>query len=115
MKKLTEWLVKPFINEAPREKALVKIRYMDQRLTEVKSTLSNKEDQLKNFLIGHYGLKAWDDLIAEEGRIRKARRQAVYEREERNRMIRDYTIIGIASLIGCVAVGCVAWIISGSF
>lgn len=40
-----------FINEAAREKALVKIRYMDQRLTEVKSTLSNKEDQLKNFLI----------------------------------------------------------------
>ena len=40
-----------FINEAAREKALVKIQYMDQRLTEVKNTLSNKEDQLKNFLI----------------------------------------------------------------
>tara|TARA_B100001939_G_scaffold286675_1_gene256952 strand:+ start:732 stop:1211 length:480 start_codon:yes stop_codon:yes gene_type:complete len=80
-----------------------------------KKKLAKQREELKNFLIGHYGLKAWDDLIAEEGRIRKARRQAVYEREERNRMIRDYTIIGIASLIGCVAVGCVAWIISGSF
>ena len=80
-----------------------------------KKKLAKQREELKNFLIGNYGLKAWDDLIAEEGRIRKARRQAVYEREERNRMIRDYTIIGIASLIGCVAVGCVAWIISGSF
>ena len=80
-----------------------------------KKKLAKQREELKNFLIGHYGLKAWDDLIAEEGRIRKARRQAVYEREERNRMIRDYTIIGIASLVGCVAVGCVAWIISGSF
>ncbi len=80
-----------------------------------KKKLAKQREELKNFLIGHYGLKAWDDLIAEEGRIRKARRQAVYEREERNRMIRDYIIIGIASLIGCGAVVCVAWIISGSF
>ena len=80
-----------------------------------KKKLAKQREELKNVLIGHYGLKAWDDLIAEEGRIRKARRQAVYEREERNRMISDYTIIGIASLIGCGAVVCVAWIISGSF
>ena len=80
-----------------------------------KKKLAKQREELKNFLVAHYGVTAWDDLIAEEGRIRKARRQAVYEREERNRMIRDYTIIGIASLIGCAAVGCVAWIISGSF
>ena len=54
----------------------------------------------------------WDDLIKEEGRIRRSRREAVYAREERNRQIRDYTIIGIASLIGCGAVGWMVWIIT---
>ena len=59
-------------------------------------------------------MQAWDDLIKEEGRIRKARQEAIYAREERNKLIRDYTIIGIASLIGCGAMGCVIWIISVS-
>ena len=38
-----------------------------------KKKLAKQREELKNFLIGHYGLKAWDDLIAEEGRIRKAK------------------------------------------
>ena len=80
-----------------------------------KKKLNKQRDELKNFLIGHYGMQAWDDLIKEEGRTRKARQEAIYAREERNKLIRDYTIIGIASLIGCGAVGCMAWIISGSF
>ena len=79
-----------------------------------KKKLSKQRDELKNFLIGHYGMQAWDDLIKEEGRIRKARQEAIYAREERNKLIRDYTIIGIASLIGCSAMVCVIWIISVS-
>tara|TARA_Y100000356_G_scaffold129650_1_gene130949 strand:- start:46 stop:525 length:480 start_codon:yes stop_codon:yes gene_type:complete len=79
-----------------------------------KKKLSKQRDELKNFLIGHYGMQAWDDLIKEEGRIRKARQEAIYAREERNKLIRDYTIIGMASLIGCGAMGCVIWIISVS-
>jgi capsule polysaccharide export protein KpsE/RkpR len=42
-----------FINQATREKALVKIRYVDDRLSDVKSTLSDKEDKLKRFLISN--------------------------------------------------------------
>ena len=79
-----------------------------------KKKLAKQREELKNFLVAHYGITAWDDLIAEEGRIRKARRQAVYEREERNKIIRDYTIIGITSLIGLSAVGWMIWIISVS-
>jgi len=74
--------------------------------------LEKQREELRNFLIGNYGLQAWDDLLKEEGRIRKARSQAIYERENRNRQIRDYTIIGIASLIGCAGVGWMIWIIS---
>jgi|TARA_E500000318_G_C3423217_1_gene158135 hypothetical protein len=79
-----------------------------------KKKLSKQREELKNFLVGTYGLQAWDDLIKEEGRIRKARQEAIYAREERNRHIRDYTIIGIASLVGCSAIGWMIWLISVS-
>ena len=69
---------------------------------------------LGNFLVAHYGTQSWDDLIKEEGRIRKARQEAIYAREEQKRQIRDYTIIGIASLVGVSAVGWMIWIISVS-
>ena len=77
-----------------------------------KKKLAKQREELKNFLVAHYGTKAWDDLIREEGRIRRARKEAVYAREEKNRQIRDYTIIGIASLIGCGALGWMIWIVS---
>ena len=77
-----------------------------------KKKLQKQREELKNFLIAHYGVQAWDDLIREEGRIRKARKEAVYARQERNRQIRDYTIIGLACLVGASAVGWMIWIIS---
>ena len=79
-----------------------------------KKKLSKQREELKNFLVAHYGLQAWDDLIKEEGRIRKARRESIYKKEEQSRMIRDYTIMGIAALIGLSAVGWMVWLISMS-
>ena len=79
-----------------------------------KKKLEKQREELKNFLIAHYGLQAWDDLVREEGRLRKARREAIYAKEEKNRQIRDYTIIGITSLIGLSAIGWMIWIISVS-
>jgi hypothetical protein len=80
-----------------------------------KKKLAKQREELKNFLVANYGTAAWDDLIREEGRIRRVRQEAVYAREERNRQIRDYTIMGVASLIGIGAVGWIIWIISLSF
>ena len=79
-----------------------------------KKKLQKQREELKNFLIGHYGLQAWDDLIKEEGRVRRARQEAVWKKLEQKKMIRDYTIMGIASLIGCGALGWMIWIISVS-
>jgi len=79
-----------------------------------KKKLAKQREELRNFLIGHYGLQAWDDLIKEEGRIRKARQEAIYAKEEQQRMLRDYTIMGIASLVGLSALGWIIWLISVS-
>ena len=76
--------------------------------------LEKQREELRNFLIGNYGLQAWDDLLKEEGRIRKARSQAIYQKEQQKRVIRDYTIIGIACLIGSGALGWMIWLISMS-
>ena len=80
-----------------------------------KKKLAKQREELKNFLVANYGTAAWDDLIREEGRIRRARQEAVYAREERNKQIRDYTIMGVASLVGVSALGWIVWIISLSF
>jgi|TARA_X000001382_G_scaffold119318_1_gene100024 hypothetical protein len=79
-----------------------------------KKKLAKQREELRNFLIGNYGLQAWDDLLKEEGRVRKARQEAVWKKVEQQKMIRDYTIMGIASLIGCGALGWMIWIISVS-
>ena len=79
-----------------------------------KKKLAKQREDLKNFLVAHYGMSAWDDLIREEGRIRKARQEAVYAKQAQQRMIRDYTIMGIACLIGFSALGWMIWIISKS-
>ena len=79
-----------------------------------KKKLSKQREELRNFLIGHYGLQAWDDLIKEEGRIRRSRQEAIYAKQEQNRMIRDYSIMGIAALIGVSALGWMVWLISTS-
>ena len=76
--------------------------------------LEKQREELRNFLIGNYGLQAWDDLLKEEGRIRKARSQAIYQKEQQKRMIRDYTIIGLACLVGSGALGWIIWLISMS-
>ena len=80
-----------------------------------KKKLAKQREELKNFLVANYGTAAWDDLIRKEGRIRRARQEAVYAREERNKQIRDYTIMGVASLVGVGALGWIVWIISLSF
>tara|TARA_E500000318_G_scaffold34564_1_gene33860 strand:- start:154 stop:633 length:480 start_codon:yes stop_codon:yes gene_type:complete len=77
-----------------------------------KKKLEKQREELRNFLIGNYGLQAWDDLIKEEGRVRRARQEAVWKKIEKQKMIRDYTIMGIAGLIGCSAVGWMVWIVS---
>ena len=37
-----------------------------------KKKLQKQREELKNFLVAHYGLQAWDDLIKEEKRLERA-------------------------------------------
>tara|TARA_B100000073_G_scaffold321147_1_gene301438 strand:- start:71 stop:550 length:480 start_codon:yes stop_codon:yes gene_type:complete len=79
-----------------------------------KKKLEKQREELRNFLIAHYGMQSWDDLLREEGRLRKARQKAIYAKEEQQRKIRDYTIMGLAALIGVSSLGWMIWLISVS-
>ena len=79
-----------------------------------KKKLEKQREELRNFLIAHYGTQSWDDLLREEGRLRKARQKAIYAKEEQQRKIRDYTIMGLAALIGVSSLGWMIWLISMS-
>tara|TARA_R100000234_G_scaffold1165_2_gene1010 strand:+ start:174 stop:662 length:489 start_codon:yes stop_codon:yes gene_type:complete len=79
-----------------------------------KKKIEAQREELKNYLIGNYGLQAWNDLIKEEGRIRRKRAELIYQAEERRQAMIEYTIMGIASFIGLAAVGWMVWIISMS-
>ena len=79
-----------------------------------KLKVQKQREELKNWIVGHYGLSGWENLLKEEGRIRKARQESVYAKQEQQRMIRDYTIMGIAGLIGFSALGWMLWIITKS-
>ena len=77
-----------------------------------KLQVQKQREELKNWIVGHYGLAGWENLLKEEGRIRKARQEAIYTKQEQQRMIRDYTIMGIAALIGFSALGWMIWLIT---
>lgn len=79
-----------------------------------KLQIKKQREELKNWIVGHYGLAGWENLLKEEGRIRKARQEAIYAKQEQQRMIRDYTIIGIACLIGFSGIAWMLWIVSMS-
>ena len=76
-----------------------------------KKKIQKQREELKNFITAHYGLSAWEQILREEGRIRKARQEAVYAREERMKEIRDFVAILIATLVGAGAVITIVWLI----
>jgi hypothetical protein len=78
-----------------------------------KKKIQKQREELRNFIVGNYGgPSAWEELLREEGRIRKARQEAIYAKEEQKKMVRDYTTIGIACLIGASALGWMIWLIT---
>ena len=76
-----------------------------------KKKIAKQRQDLKNFITAHYGMTAWDEILREEGKIRRARQEAVYAREERMKLIRDFVVITIAVLVGAGCVIAMAWMI----
>ena len=64
-----------------------------------KKKVQKQREELKNWLIGHYGLMAYEDLLREEGRIRKARQEAIYAKAEQQKRLLSVTLLGAGVLL----------------
>ena len=72
-----------------------------------KKKLEEQRYELKTFIQFSHGHKAWDELIAMEGKIRKARQEQLYKRQE----FKDRCIEGVFILfLICTVVG-LGWLV----
>lgn len=71
-----------------------------------KKKLQQQRDELRTFISFSHGTKAWDELIAMEGQIRKRRQKEIYEAQERKEKIIMWVVLiftlgtGTAVLVG---------------
>ena len=68
-----------------------------------KKKLEAQRDELKTFIMFTHGTRAWDELLAMEGDIRKRRQKEIYEAKERREKIIMWSIgiltVGIGTAI----------------
>tara|TARA_R100000458_G_C8261759_1_gene237183 strand:- start:678 stop:1166 length:489 start_codon:yes stop_codon:yes gene_type:complete len=74
-----------------------------------KKKLEAQRDELKTFIMFTNGTKAWDELLAMEGQIRKRRQKEVYEAQERKEKIIFWIVIICTFGIGLVVLGAFAY------
>ena len=116
-KDLSSWMgaVSDVVNIEKRAKnpsVFAKVFYKDSIESEAleafaaKKKLAEQRDQLKTFIMFTNGTKAWDELLAMEGQIRKRRQKEIYEAQERKEKFIMWTVgilvflVGLAILIG---------------
>ena len=72
-----------------------------------KKKLEEQRYELKTFIQFSHGHKAWDELLAMEGKIRKARQEQLYKRQE----FKDRCIEGVFILfLICTIIG-LGWLV----
>jgi len=66
------------------------------------------ENELRNFVIGHYGMNAWQQIIRLQGEIRKRKKE---EEIARQQFIDDLIIWGLIASCIALTLGFVVWLI----
>tara|TARA_Y100001937_G_scaffold27626_1_gene39768 strand:+ start:412 stop:915 length:504 start_codon:yes stop_codon:yes gene_type:complete len=67
-----------------------------------KKKLEEQRYELKQFLMFTHGSKAWDELLAMEGQIRKRRQKEIYDRKIFREKVISWVVVSIVVTIGCV-------------
>ena len=66
-----------------------------------KKKLEEQRYELKQFLMFTHGSKAWAELLAMEGQIRKRRQKEIYDRKIFREKVISWVVISIVVSIGC--------------
>ncbi len=79
-----------------------------------KQKAKEMREELRSHISLFYGPSAWDEIVNIEAQMRKERKQAIYEAEERKQMILEW-IAGIALAgVAVIVSGFIIWYIGGT-
>jgi len=67
---------------------------------QAKKALEDQRATLKNYIMFKMGTRYWDDLLAEEGRLRKLRAEQVYAKQQLKEKIIMYSAVSACVLVG---------------
>jgi len=98
----------------PMFKKLFRASEIEQNALEVwgqKQKAKEMREELRSYISLYYGPSAWDEIVRIEGQMRKERKQAIYEAEERKQLILEWIIgIGLAVITSGV-IAAIIWLI----
>ena len=70
---------------------------------QAKKALEDQRATLKNYIMFKMGTRFWDDLLAEEGRLRKLRQEQIYAKQQLKEQVIMYSVF-TAVLLGGSAI-----------
>tara|TARA_R100001510_G_C7649656_1_gene207105 strand:- start:842 stop:1336 length:495 start_codon:yes stop_codon:yes gene_type:complete len=66
-----------------------------------KKTLADQRETLKNYVRFKMGTQYWEDLLKEEGRLRKLRQEQIYAKQQFQEKVIQYVVLAIVLCVGC--------------
>ena len=97
----------------PIFKKIISSKSVEQEAIEAfaaKKKAQAQRDELKQWLQFTIGSKAWDELIAMEGQIRKQRQETIYRQRERRQKFVEIVVIILAVLTGAALLFGFIWL-----
>jgi hypothetical protein len=101
----------------PMFKKLFGSSQIEQNALEVwghKQKAKEMRDELQSYISLFYGPSAWKEIVAIEAKMRKERKQAIYEAEERKQMILEWTVGILLAGVAIFVIGFFIWYIGGT-
>lgn len=97
----------------PIFKKIISSKSVEQEAIEAfaaKKKAQAQRDELKQWLQYTIGSKAWDELIAMEGQIRKQRQETIYRQRERRQKFVEIVVIILAVVTGAALLFGFIWL-----
>lgn len=100
----------------PMFKKLFGSSQIEQNALEVwghKQKAKEMRDELQSYISLFYGPSAWKEIVAIEAKMRKERKQAIYEAEERKQLILEWIVGILLAGVATLVVGFFIWYAGG--
>ena len=76
-----------------------------------KKKMEAMRTEIKNFISWHYGPSGWEEVLAIEAQMRKQRKEELYRKEERKRIIIEWVVGILSAATGVAIVAGIIWLI----